>query len=406
MKAFKLFILLLSSLSTTAQTLDSISMNPGYSHQSYYDFETGEVLTIDQSNWDLAFDASGFGAAIRINDIKFSIFLYPGDTSDFSTLDTLGMTTWEQLVNSDTDWYIGALNQPAAGAAEDMGWGEYNSITHHIVGNRIFLLEDNVSGEITKLWIKNLASGTYNFTYSNLDNTSSFSSSLTKSDFASRNFGYFNLTSNSSVDQEPSNEEWDIVFTKYTTELAPGVFYGVTGVLSNIYSPTQALSGVPVNSATYTSGTFSNEINTIGYNWKTFDMGTFSYLMEDSLCYFVETFEGNVWKIWFTKFEGSATGKVVFNKQLMTSVGTEDYLANTIGVFPNPANNMVQITSEETAIIKVDIFTIAGQKIETISGNKNNQLTVATSDFENGMYLVLIHTNDGSVLTKKIQVTH
>jgi len=60
------------------------------------------------------------------------------------------------------------------------------------------------------------------------------------------------------------------------------------------------------------SAVFSKYISVIGSDWKTFDMGSFTYTVEPDLCYFVKNDE-NTYKIVFTATDGSASGKVVFN---------------------------------------------------------------------------------------------
>jgi hypothetical protein len=45
-------------------------------------------------------------------------------------------------------------------------------------------------------------------------------------------------------------------------------------------------------------------------------MGTFQYLMEPDLCYFVKSGE-EMYKITFTYTDGSASGKIVFDKELV-----------------------------------------------------------------------------------------
>ena len=50
----------------------------------------------------------------------------------------------------------------------------------------------------------------------------------------------------------------------------------------------------------------------IGSDWKTFDMGSFTYVVEPDLCYFVKSGD-MTYKIVFTGTDGSASGKMVFD---------------------------------------------------------------------------------------------
>ena len=52
-------------------------------------------------------------------------------------------------------------------------------------------------------------------------------------DFPNKNYAYYSIDQNQVFDLEPNINTWDFVFTKYVAEVAPGVFYPVTGVLHN-----------------------------------------------------------------------------------------------------------------------------------------------------------------------------
>ena len=60
-------------------------------------------------------------------------------------------------------------------------------------------------------------------------------------------------------------------------------------------------------------------INTIGYDWKSFNMGTFSYNLQDYLCYFIKDDLDNIWKLQLTGFDGSSTGGIFFNTEKLLS---------------------------------------------------------------------------------------
>ena len=98
-----------------AQNSQMISLGAGYSNQSFYSFENGEVANVDNTNWDIAFSVSGMGSAVRINGgYGMELFTYPnGDLNDWSTLDTSGMSSWTSQINSDESWSLGAFDQNA-----------------------------------------------------------------------------------------------------------------------------------------------------------------------------------------------------------------------------------------------------------------------------------------------------
>ena len=229
--------------SYSQQVEDSIEMLPGYTNESYYSMENGEQANVDNTNWDLAFDLSGFGASIRTNEhIGTEVYVYPNGT-DWANVDTTGMA-WNTFHNSETTWAIGALDQSNNPSDPfDLGWGTYNPVTHQITGDSIHIIK-LASGDYKKLMIESLASGVYSFKHADLNGANEVSNTVTKGNYTDKNFAYYSITNDVVIDREPANNTWDIVFTKYVGELGPGTYYGVTGVLSN--------NGVHVRAVSYT----------------------------------------------------------------------------------------------------------------------------------------------------------
>ncbi|MBN2174592.1 MAG: T9SS type A sorting domain-containing protein [Bacteroidales bacterium] len=81
--------------------------------------------------------------------------------------------------------------------------------------------------------------------------------------------------------------------------------------------------------------------------------------------------------------------------------GIEEYLQNAIWLYPNPANDIVNIHSDYN-ILNVNIYNIAGQAIseETVDG-KFFQMN--TSSFNAGIYLFQITTDEG-VVSKRVVI--
>jgi len=85
----------------------------------------------------------------------------------------------------------------------------------------------------------------------------------------------------------------------------------------------------------------------------------------------------------------------------VTTVTSKD----DISVYPNPANDIVNIVSAGTAIDHVSITDIEGREVVQFNVDKNQSvITVPVSNFSAGMYLVQLHTADG-VVTRKIVIT-
>lgn len=400
-------VVLAAGISSTAQVIeDSVEIGAGYINQSYYNMETGEVSNVSNNNWDLAFDVSAFGATVRLNRRIDELFVYPGDTTNWETLDTTGHADWDTYANGYESWGQGAFNAPAdPETAEDLGWGTYNSITHHTDGDRLFLIK-MIGGAYKKVWIKKLASGTYTFQHANLDNTEQETATIVKSDYPTKNFAYYSLATAGELDREPASEEWDLVFTNYVDELAPGVYYGVTGVLSNMNTTVNKSDDVPVADANYTEGSFETNISEIGYDWKYFDMGVFSFVIEDSTCFFVQTQAGDLWKLTFTGFTGSSAGKYYFEKEKMESASIEEVQEALISVYPNPAAEVININAAEGAVEQIELYGTNGQLVYNQSVNGQSQAQLNVAELPEGFYLVRLALESGKSTTERIVVAH
>ena len=339
-----------------AQNNEMISLGAGYSNQSYYSFSNGEAANVDNTNWDIAFSVSGMGSAVRINGgYGMELFTYPnGDINDWETLDTTGMSSWNAQINSDASWNLGAFDQNAdEDEAFDLGWGIYSMITHYITGDSLHVLKW-ADGSAKKFQLIQLASGTYSFRCADIDGANEMESSVVKSNFSGKNFAYYSIANNEVIDREPLSESWDILFTKYVTELYPGMNYGVTGVLSNVGYSVAKSEDVPVADADHTEESFEEEINVIGYDWKSFNMETYLYDLQEDLSYFVrKDATGEIWKINFTSFAGSSSGDIEFNTETVSALGMDALaVSNTFTLYPNPCKQRVvnliyEISSDE-----------------------------------------------------------
>jgi len=80
-------------------------------------------------------------------------------------------------------------------------------------------------------------------------------------------------------------------------------------------------------------------------------------------------------------------------------VGINNPKENSVSVFPNPANNKLNIIADN--IKSVEIYNLIGQNVATFG----NVHLINTSDLSIGSYLVKVIT-DSKVITQKINITH
>ena len=304
------YMCILLSYQLSAQNV-SISMNSGYTNQIFYSMSGGEISNITNEDWDIAFSTDAFSSTIRINDGKgVELYTYHlGDTSAWSGINSSTINTLtEPMYNSDIEWGVGAFDINITGGF-DYGWGVYNMASHHIVGDSLFIIK-TIDGNYKKLWMESKASGEYFFKYADLDGGNLVNQSVAASNYISKNFIYFSLNQNSIIDREPNSNSWDITFLKYITDYpfqGTTMPYGVTGVFHNNNVEVAQVDGIssPSTYTDYSSHTFNSDINTIGFDWKTYQ-GT--YIINDNRCYFVRDLNGDIWRLVFTNFDGTSSG--------------------------------------------------------------------------------------------------
>lgn len=416
MKKFLLPVIAgLMTLTATAQTVqhDTVAVGAGYANQVWYSLANGIEGSAPKTNWDLAFNVVGSSSSIHINTITgTTLWIYPkGDTADWAGLDTAGLATWVKLDNSDTSWFVGAFDATLDPENDfDLGWGVYNMINHSVVGDSIYVIK-LANNTYQKLWIERLASGAYNFRHANLDGTNEMQQVIVKNDYKGKNFAYYSLQNHVTLDREPASADWDLVFTQYATILPGYGAYSVTGILSNRTVKIAKVKGVDADSYNdFGPHTFSTEINTIGYNWKTFTGS--DYAITDSLVHFVKDVKGDVWKVVCTGFGGSSKGEFMFSKEKIASVGIAKTAANTIPVvlYPNPAQGenitLIYDLKEGVQSASMDVFNMAGQKVysqllNTAAGLNQEQVSLAS--FTAGVYMIRIQA-DGQQSTQKLIV--
>ena len=383
---------------------DSIEMLPGYTNESYYSLSNDEQLNVVNTDWDIAFDLGGFGSSIRTNEhIGTEVYVYTNGT-DWSTVDTTGMQ-WNSMHNSETRWSFGSFDQSINGSNPfDIGWGVYNPVTHAISGDSIHIVKLS-SGDYKKVMIESLTSGVYTFKHADLNGSNEVSASITKSDYTDKNFVYYSIVNDLTIDREPANDSWDIVFTKYSALLPQGANYGVTGILANKGVHVREANGVSPATAVYTDYAVDSVINVIGWDWKSFNMTSFSYDIAPDLSYFVEDQTGNIWHLLFTKFEGGSTGKVVFAKEQISSASIDDLKDLTaFGMYPNPANEQTTVVFNSTAeSVQISIVDLSGKQVFQKELTEKGLVTclISTSDYRAGSYFVQLITASG-ITTKKL----
>ncbi|MEI6575416.1 MAG: T9SS type A sorting domain-containing protein [Bacteroidota bacterium] len=388
---------------------DSVTMGATYSNEIYYSMSNGQVSSHARNTWDLAFRTFAYSSSILINDGSgVVLYSYPkSDTSGYATMDTIGLSTFPVYYNDPEDWENGAFSRSATGHP-NYGWCVYNSITHNLHGDSLYIVKLR-NGSLKKIFVylKNSIGATYYFKYANMDGTDAHDIAMDCNPYMTKDFVGYDLQTNVVVDFQAPKANWDLLFTKYMSVQPNGTPYPVMGVLSNPVIGVERYAQVDPAFMAWGSLGFDETRQPIGWNWKTFS-GT-SWSVEDSLIFFVRDQAGDVYRMAFNKFGGSATGKIVFGKSKISVTGIAmNNNPASLELYPNPVGDVLNVKffTETHGPAEVKVFDLLGNivyndRIELVSGT--NQMNMNVNEFKPGVYTFNIQSGLVNI-TKKLIV--
>lgn len=407
------FISAFAAISTTnfSQVLsDSVTMGPGYTNQVYYELSSGTKTISNSTNWDLQFSSNLMSGSIRINGGQ-GVELFEANTSDTanfatSTIDTSSLTN---QYDGYLSWEQDAFTAQATGHP-NYGWGIYTG-AGNLTGIKVYVIK-LTSGVLKKIWIRNfIASGNIIFSIADLDGSNMTTKTLNRSTYSTKRFFYYDVENDSILDSEPAKASWDFVFRKYSKMVAPGTYYNVTGALTNANIGVAQVDNTPTADAktNYSNYSLDSSINILGYDWKSFNMSTFSWDITDSLSYIIKNYNEDVWQVIFTGTTGSSQGKMYFTKEKIATVSLEE---NTpvlnVGVYPNPTSSVLNINFElvnSSFPAMINLFDMNGRVVKMISNDFQNsgfnQLKTDISELQSGVYFLQIKSGSNSI-TKRV----
>lgn len=396
-------LLFIAAGQVTAQTVieDDVTMGAQYANDVFYSMENGTVGTAPRDNWDIAFKTTQIDATVIINDgSNVKLYTYPdGDINDFDDVnndDIADIENWKAQYNSVSEWVDGgAFNAYATEDIFDYGWGTYNMANHKVTGDSLYIIQlGDGSYKKLKLIEKDAMPNIYRFAYANMDGTNLVEKSIEVNNYASKKYVYYSLATNEVLDREPVGE-YDMVFTKYISMIFDGTNYQpypVTGVL--LVEGAEASKYTEVDQATfktYVKEDFEAVKNKIGHDWKTFNMGTYTYDVADDIVYFVLK-DNIVHKLYFTAFS-SAEGKTTLKKEDLGNVAVKEIKDSELfSTYPNPCNAYFNInTSSINREVNVKVIGSNGQVIEQklIPAN-SNETRIETKSMPSGLYMILL----------------
>ena len=411
-RILSLILSIVAAVAATAQTFEtqSISMQPGYTHQVFFDFENGIPSMngeVANNNWSLAFMNEPMSASVFLNGGN-GVEVYQIDglsPVDFdSIIDTTGYASaFTRLYPDYTTWEGDPFTSNATGFP-DYGWGDYDMVTHVVTGDQVYLLKA-IDETFYKFTLIDRASGEWRFRYSTLDNAIDVTDSI-DGGASSDLITYYDLQNQVSLDREPDQTDWDITFTRYLTTLNPGVYYPVSGVLANMGVEVAEARNIAPADATLDTADLNPVVNEIGDDWKNFNMTTFQWELPDSLSYFVRSQEGDVYHLYFTSFEGTSTGDLSFEyakvEDANTSITDRGLDLATFAAMPNPTTGRTDIVLDAADAIddgRLTVSTSTGQIVlDRPTGDVRGltAVSIETADWAPGIYFVSVRGARGT----------
>jgi hypothetical protein len=401
---------------------DSVTLGASYANDVYYSFEKGIQKSVLRTEWDLAFMVNASSSILVNTPEQRMLYKLPFSVEEWEKVDTAGNIKNEnRLVNSSQSWYAGAFNRTTTGGASDIGWANYDFFTHSLKGDSLYALL--LPGKVwKKLMIEGREQGVYTFRFANLDGSEEVRKTIDTKDYRGQLFIYFSVLQNRlwGADREPQPENWDLLFGKYMYEYEgipiseDNKFYPVTGALLNPALEAAKVVTTSPKDAKWQEATFTEQADVIGYDWKNFDTQTMQWQLAYNNVYFVKDHKKSVWRLYFTDFLGSRTGKILFHKEKVGDITSrENQKGSAISysqLYPNPTKENTHFIFETQEVIsnaKIEIYTLTGQKVRELTLQPLpglNQIALDIKDLEPSMYHILLKNGSSVLVSHKLVV--
>ena len=99
--------------------------------------------------------------------------------------------------------------------------------------------------------------------------------------------------------------------------------------------------------------------------------------------------------------QGYLNPRIYLTLGLGTALSINELIDQTTEIYPNPANNVLNIVSNAAGINTVSIYNLNGQKVLRTAVNAN-QIRLNTSGLSSGIYIVDVKSNNSSIKRKLI----
>jgi hypothetical protein len=269
---------------------NAAEMSNDYRYQLYFNLEENKFVGQNlKTDWDLGFTTGSNDFRIKLNVANAMSAANMGSVNFSSITDTSGFGSNEMY-----DAITGNLDSTAIG-----DWRDHEDV--YII-NRGFSFTGQHRG-YAKMQLISSDANSYTFRLANIDETEGTIYEIEKQ--GDYNFSFFSIDELSQVQIEPPKADWDLVFTQYTHIFyEPFMPYLVTGTQTNIHETKSLLvEDVPFEEIDlqFAMGKeLSENINEIGYNWKSFIDG--NYIIHSEKSYLIQDQKGLYYKLRFVDF--------------------------------------------------------------------------------------------------------
>ena len=276
-----------------------ISLDSDYKNQVFYQISSDLIVSQNiKTDWDISFENSPDGYHIMLN------------SSVFSSISSFNNISFENLTSINPNSLIWDWDNPS-GSLDSLAIGDYREENQVYIIDRGYNIDGTFrSPRYKKFRIDTVTDLYYTITYSNIDNSDIHIKQINK-DYLS-NMIRFSFESNMTSYSEPNKDDWDLLFTQYTTFFADTTTptYLVTGVLLNTINGTEAAVDTvnSFNDITFNninSYSFSANQDIIGYNWKEYNLPSQTYIINSNKNFVIKTFDNRYFKLHFLDFYNS-----------------------------------------------------------------------------------------------------
>ena len=267
-----------------------VELGTTYGLQIYYDLASNSIVSTSQkTDWDLSFECAVGGWHVLLNSSLAAAAADLGEV-DFESVSNTDNAVW------NWDLQTGLLDSTAI--------GDYRNLNHVYLIDRGYN-EAGVPLGFKKIMLEFNEDETFYLRSANLDGSEDETVTISKD--PNINFQSYSFNSHSVVDIEPNKNDWDLLFSQYTHVFQnPTLPYLVTGVLLNRFNTSCAQEeAIPFDEINYENAAdfaFSSDINTIGYDWKSYNFDLSQFTIVENLSYVITTNDGIYFKLRFIDF--------------------------------------------------------------------------------------------------------